>query len=127
MTNPQHSIEVLNQLHELGIEIAVDDFGTGYSSLAYLKLLPISKLKIDKSFIMDMIEDDNDAMIVRSTIDLAHNLGMKVIAEGIEEEEILKLLAILGCNFGQGYFISRPVPENEFEKWIVHQHENYDS
>ena len=121
MTNPQQSIEVLNHLHELGIEIAVDDFGTGYSSLAYLKLLPLSKLKIDKSFIMDMIKDDNDAMIVRSTIDLAHNLGMKVVAEGIEEKEILELLSILGCNLGQGYFISSPMSDNNFEKWIVKQ------
>ena len=119
MTNPQQSIAVLNQLDKLGIEIAVDDFGTGYSSLAYLKLLPLSKLKIDKSFIMDMIEDDDDAIIVRSTIDLAHNLGMQVIAEGIEKKEILELLEILGCQLGQGYFISRPIPGKDFEKWIM--------
>ena len=119
MTNPQQSIEVLNQIHELGIEIAVDDFGTGYSSLAYLKLLPLSKLKIDKSFIIDMINDDDDAMIVRSTIDLAHNLGMQVIAEGIEEKEHLELLSILGCNLGQGYYISRPIPKNKFKNWII--------
>ena len=124
MTNPQQSIEVLNQLHNLGIEIAVDDFGTGYSSLAYLKLLPLSKLKIDKSFIMDMIDDDNDAMIVRSTIDLAHNLGMQVIAEGIEEKEILELLSILGCKLGQGYYISRPISDNNFEKWVVKQNKH---
>lgn len=106
MTNPQQSIEVLNRLHQLGIEIAVDDFGTGYSSLSYLKLLPLSKLKIDKSFIMDMIKDENDAMIVRSTIDLAHNLGMQVVAEGIEKEEILDMLSHLGCKLGQGYFLA---------------------
>ena len=127
MTNPQQSIEVLNRLHESGIEIAVDDFGTGYSSLAYLKLLPLSKLKIDKSFIMDMIKDENDAMIVLSTIDLAHNLGMQVIAEGIEEKEILELLSVLGCNLGQGYFISRPISENDFEKWIVKQNKRIDN
>ena len=124
MTNPNQSIKVLNRLAELGIEIAVDDFGTGYSSLAYLKLLPISKLKIDKSFIIDMIEDDNDAIIVRSTIDLAHNLGMQVIAEGIEEKEILELLTILGCDLGQGYFINRPISDDSFEKWISHQEES---
>ena len=119
MTNPKKSIDILNQLDELGIEIAVDDFGTGYSSLAYLKQLPLSKLKIDKSFIMDMMEDDNDAMIVRSTIDLAHNLGMKVIAEGIEEKEMLDLLDILGCELGQGYFISRPKTEDDFKEWVL--------
>ena len=118
MTNPQQSIDILNRLDQLGIEIAVDDFGTGYSSLSYLKLLPLSKLKIDKSFIMDMIDDDNDAMIVRSTIDLAHNLGMEVIAEGIEEKEILELLEVLGCGLGQGYYISRPISGDDFKKWI---------
>lgn len=127
MTKPQQSIEVLNRLHELGIEIAVDDFGTGYSSLAYLKLLPLSKLKIDKSFIMDMIKDANDAMIVRSTIALAHNLGMKVIAEGIEEKEVLELLSILGCKLGQGYFISRPISDDDFEKWVVKQNKLIDN
>jgi len=121
MTNPKKSIDVLNQLDKLGIEITVDDFGTGYSSLAYLKQLPLSKLKIDKSFIMDMIHDDNDAMIVRSTIDLAHNLGMQVVAEGIEEKEHLELLTILDCELGQGYFISYPLPDDEFETWIVKQ------
>ena len=119
MTNPKKSIDILNQLNELGIEIAVDDFGTGYSSLAYLKQLPLSKLKIDKSFIMDMMKDDNDAMIVRSTIDLAHNLNMKVIAEGIEEIEMLELLTILGCESGQGYFISRPKSEDDLQQWIL--------
>ena len=124
MTNPQQSIEVLNRLDKLGIEIAVDDFGTGYSSLAYLKLLPISKLKIDKSFIIDMLKDDSDAMIVRSTIDLAHNLGMQVIAEGIEEKEILELLSILGCNLGQGYFISKPISKDDFKQWIIQQNKS---
>ena len=121
MTNPEKSIDVLNQLDKLGIEITVDDFGTGYSSLAYLKQLPLSKLKIDKSFIMDMIHDDNDAMIVRSTIDLAHNLGMQVVAEGIEEKENLDLLTILDCELGQGYFISHPLPDDEFETWVIKQ------
>ena len=119
MNNPQQSIKVLNRLDALGIEIAVDDFGTGYSSLSYLKLLPLSKLKIDKSFIMDMIESDDDAMIVRSTIDLAHNLGMQVIAEGIENKEILELLSILQCELGQGYYISRPIIDEDLEQWII--------
>ena len=127
MTNPQQSIEILNRLHELGIEIAIDDFGTGYSSLAYLKLLPLSKLKIDKSFIMDMIEDDNDAMIVRSTIDLAHNLGMQVIAEGIERKEVLELLSLLGCKLGQGHFISNPIPGDDFKQWLIKHNKHIDN
>ena len=119
MSNPQQSINVLNRLDALGVEIAVDDFGTGYSSLSYLKLLPLSKLKIDKSFIMDMIESDDDAMIVRSTIDLAHNLGMQVIAEGIEDRKILELLSILQCELGQGYYICRPIVDEGLKQWII--------
>ena len=119
MTNPKKSIDILNKLDQLNIEIAVDDFGTGYSSLTYLKRLPLSKLKIDKTFIMDMNNDENDALIVRSTIDLAHNLGMQVIAEGIEEEDSIELLAILGCELGQGYFISRPISDENFEQWVI--------
>ena len=121
MTNPQKTIDILNKLDKLGIEITVDDFGTGYSSLSYLKRFPLSKLKIDKSFIMDMIDNDNDALIVRSTIDLAHNLGMQVVAEGIENEESLELLTILGCELGQGYFISRPISSDNFKQWITKQ------
>lgn len=122
MTNPKKSIAILEKLAKLDIEIAVDDFGTGYSSLTYLKRFPISKIKIDKSFIMDMINDDNDAIIVRSTIDLAHNLGMKVIAEGIEEKESLDLLDILRCELGQGYYISPPISASDLEVWIA-QHQ----
>ncbi len=118
MTDPRKAIEVLSQLDEMGIEIAVDDFGTGYSSLAYLKQLPISRLKIDKSFIMDMKDNDNDAIIVRSTIDLAHNLGMQVVGEGIEDLESQQLLDMLGCEYGQGYYISKPLSQDDFEQWL---------
>ena len=121
MKNLNKSIDILNKLDKLNIEIAIDDFGTGYSSLTYLKRLPLSKLKIDKTFIIDMNEDENDAMIVRSTIDLAHNLGMQVIAEGIEIEDSIELLTILGCELGQGYFISRPVSDDIFEEWITNR------
>lgn len=96
MTKPKKTIDILHRLDELGIEIAVDDFGTGYSSLAYLKKPPLSKLKIDKSFIMDMIKDDNDAMIVRLTIELAHNLCMQIVAEG---KELKKRNAKTSFNF----------------------------
>lgn len=123
MKNPNQSIEVLNQLNELGIDISVDDYGTGYSSLSYLKKLPISKLKIDKSFIIDMMENDSDAMIVRSTIDLARNLGMDVIAEGIETNETLELLSILSCRLVQGYYICKPISGEAFQLWALNKNE----
>ena len=92
----------------MGLRIAIDDFGAGFSSLGYLKRLPVDELKIDKSFVMDMIVNDNDAVIVRSTIDLAHNLGLKVVAEGVENEEIYDLLKILRCDTVQGFYLSKP-------------------
>lgn len=117
MSDPKQAIQVLTQLDAMGINISVDDFGTGFSSLAYLKQLPIDELKIDKSFVMDMLKNDNDAVIVRSTIDLAHNLGMRIVAEGVESQEMLDLLEILSCDFAQGYHISRPIPGAEFSAW----------
>ncbi len=118
MSDIEVAQRVLQEISDMGITISVDDFGTGSSSLAYLKKLPIDNLKIDKSFVIDMVHDENDAVIVRSTIDLAHNLGRGVIAEGIETEETLELLQILGCDSGQGYYISRPLPAVEFERWL---------
>ncbi|MDP2793879.1 MAG: EAL domain-containing protein [Sulfurisoma sp.] len=113
-----HSVERLRELRQAGFRIAIDDFGTGYSSLAYLKKLPLHTLKIDKSFVMDMDKDENDAVIVRSTIDLAHNLGYQVVAEGIESRDTLELLQILRCNGGQGFHISRPLPANALASWL---------
>jgi EAL domain-containing protein (putative c-di-GMP-specific phosphodiesterase class I) len=115
----EHVSPILEQLDRLGIHIAIDDFGTGYSSLAYLKKLPLHTLKIDKSFVFDMVKDDNDAVIVRSTIDLAHNLGYQVIAEGIENQDTLDLLRTLGCDGGQGCHISHPLPSDEFIQWLA--------
>jgi len=106
--------QMLTQISEVGVSIAIDDFGTGYSSLAYLKKLPLNTLKIDKSFVMDMVDDENDTAIVRSTIDLAHNLGLSVVAEGIESAEIVNLLVELGCDGGQGYHFSKPQPPEKF-------------
>ena len=103
----------LEELRRIGIRIAIDDFGTGYSSMLHLKELPVSELKIDKSFVMHMIENENDAVIVRSMIDLSHNLGLKVVAEGIEDKNTLEILQILGCDSGQGYYFSRPVKESD--------------
>ncbi len=119
MANPARALATLERLNDLGVQIAIDDFGTGYSSLSYLKRLPVDKLKIDKSFVMHMNEDDNDAMIVRSTIDLAHNLGLEVVAEGVESHEALELLRILDCDAAQGYFISRPLPAAVLEEWLT--------
>ena len=117
MDDPVRAQHTLESLHALGAELSIDDFGTGYSSLAYLKQLPVDELKIDKSFVMNMEHDANDAKIVRSTIDLGHNLGLRVVAEGIESEQAWALLAHMGCDSGQGYFMSRPIPADEFAAW----------
>jgi diguanylate cyclase (GGDEF)-like protein len=101
---------VLNRLNEMGLRLAIDDFGTGYSSLAYLRNLPVHAIKIDRSFVMGMSEDASDATIVRSTIDLAHNLGLEVVAEGVESQEVWDALRAEGCSLAQGYFIAKPAP-----------------
>ena len=106
----------------MGIKISVDDFGTGFSSLGYLKRLPVSELKIDKSFVTDMTRDENDAVIVRSTIDLAHNLGLTVVAEGVEDQDTWDLLQILGCDIAQGYMLSKPICATDFWMWLKARH-----
>jgi len=111
MDDAQRAMLTLEQLRKLGFRLSIDDFGTGYSSLAYLKRLAVDELKIDKSFVLAMERDHDDAKIVRSTIELAHNLGLTVVAEGIETVRTWKLLAALGCDEGQGYCIARPMPE----------------
>ena len=117
MDDPIRAQNTLESLHALGAELSIDDFGTGYSSLAYLKQLPVDELKIDKSFVMNMEHDANDAKIVRSTVDLGHNLGLRVVAEGIESQQAWDLLSQMGCDSGQGYLMSRPIPANEFGAW----------
>ena len=118
MDDPQRALQTLEQLSRLGFRLSIDDFGTGYSSLAYLKRLPVDELKIDRSFVMAMERDLDDARIVRSTIELAHNLGLSVVAEGLETLRTWKLLAALGCDEGQGFFIARPMPETQFVEWL---------
>ena len=118
MTDPRRAMAILTKLSQIGVRLSVDDFGTGYSSLAYLKQLPVSALKIDKSFVMTMSEDDGNAMIVQSTIDLGHNLGLQVVAEGVESEKVYSELARLGCDYGQGYFLSRPLPAPKMTRWL---------
>jgi len=119
MADPEKTISKLSDIDNMGVRIAIDDYGTGYSSLSYLKKLPVYELKIDKSFVMQMDLDENDAIIVRSTIDLAHNLGLKVVAEGVESKEINDLLLILGCDTSQGYHWAKPMPPNELETWLI--------
>ncbi|HEY9051518.1 MAG TPA: EAL domain-containing protein, partial [Gammaproteobacteria bacterium] len=115
--------EILNRLRDRGIKLSIDDFGTGYSSLSRLRKLPVSELKIDRSFVMDMIRNPDDEVIVRSTIDLAHNLGLTVIAEGVENEMVLERLGELGCDIAQGYHISKPVPAEQLEKFIKNKYQ----
>lgn len=118
MDDPVRAEVTLHKLAQMGLNIAIDDFGTGYSSLAYLKRLPVQALKIDKSFVMNMVQDENDAVIVRSTIDLGHNLNLKVVAEGIENSVAWDMLAAMGCDDGQGYFMGKPMPVKEYAAWL---------
>jgi diguanylate cyclase (GGDEF)-like protein len=119
MDQPARALDVLNALADLGIELAIDDFGTGYSSLAYLQRLPVLQLKIDRSFVTHLSENDSDAAIVRSTIDLGHSLALTVVAEGVEDERSMDLLASAGCDLAQGYHVARPMPGDQIEGWIA--------
>lgn len=121
MDDPLRAEAMLNRLSQQGFKLSIDDFGTGYSSLGYLKRLPVDELKIDRSFVIGMQGDENDATIVRSTIDLAHNLGLTVVAEGVENAAILEQLRALACDEAQGYHISRPMPLDDFFAWHARQ------
>ena len=125
MDDPERAQNTLRRLSAQGFKLSIDDFGTGYSSLAYLKQLPVSELKIDKSFVMGMEKDESDAKIVRSTIDLAHNLGLRVVAEGVENALIMERLRELECDEAQGYFMSKPVPAPEMLAWRERWHAEY--
>jgi diguanylate cyclase (GGDEF)-like protein len=118
MDDPERALSTLEHLHAMGFKLSIDDFGTGYSSLAYLKRLPVDELKIDKSFVMAMERDLDDARIVRSTIELAHNLGLSVVAEGLETAKAWAMLSRLGCDEGQGYYICKPMPQEQFIDWV---------
>lgn len=115
LSDYEHVFDSLTHIRSLGIELSIDDFGTGYSSLSRLKRLPVNELKIDQSFIKDMEDNADDQIIVKSIIDLAHNLGLSVVAEGVETRNILNQLNLLGCDVAQGYLISKPIPEKQFE------------
>ncbi|MDQ3915973.1 MAG: EAL domain-containing protein [Actinomycetota bacterium] len=118
MADARRALAVLSTLNSMGVGLAIDDFGTGFSSLSYLKRLPVREMKMDKSFVMKMAVDENDAAIVRSTIELGHNLGLRVVAEGVENEGIWQQLTALGCDLAQGYYLTRPVPADELEEWL---------
>jgi diguanylate cyclase (GGDEF)-like protein len=118
MNDPLIAIENIRKLSVMGIQMSIDDFGTGYSSMAYIQKLLVAKIKIDKSFVMDMGAHANDAVIVRSTIDLAHNLGLKAVAEGVENQEAWDKLCEMGCDSAQGYFMSKPLASEHFLEWV---------
>ena len=118
MKDADRAKKILNELDEMGIELSIDDFGTGYSSLAYLKQLPVDELKIDKSFVMDMMENENDAAIVKATIELAHAMGMRVVAEGVETELILMRLEKLGADIVQGFLIAKPMSSTDLSEML---------
>jgi diguanylate cyclase (GGDEF)-like protein len=118
MSDPQRVSDVLAGLRALGVRLSLDDFGTGQASLAYLKRLPLDEVKIDRAFVTSMAHDDGDAVIVRSTIDLARNLGLDVVAEGVETEDVLQALVGLRCGSAQGFYLSRPLPSDELSEWM---------
>lgn len=120
--NPESAIALLRKFKDDGFKISIDDYGTGYSSLAQLKQLPVNELKIDKSFVQRLETDEDDQIIVRSTIELAHNMGLSVVAEGIEDEYTLQWLAKCGCELAQGYFISRPQHSDIITPWLIEEH-----
>jgi diguanylate cyclase (GGDEF)-like protein len=121
MAQPERALEVIQKIHEMGFKLSIDDFGTGYSSLAYLKNLPIDELKIDQSFVRQLLDNPGDQAIVSSTIDLAHNLKLSVVAEGIEDEASAIWLREHGCDVGQGYFYARPMPADDFLAFAIAQ------
>jgi EAL domain-containing protein (putative c-di-GMP-specific phosphodiesterase class I) len=118
MADHRRATTILTRLNKMGVMLTIDDFGTGYSSLAYLQQLPVSTIKIDKSFVLTMENDTGNGTIVQSTIDLGHNLGLKVIAEGVESEDSFRQLASLGCDFGQGFYLSKPLSPDKATVWL---------
>lgn len=124
ISNTEHSIEIMHKLKKLGIALSIDDFGTGYSSLNYLKQFPVDYLKIDRSFVKDMLENDKDAAIVSAISNLGQNLNLGVVVEGVENEQQFEILKAIGCNIAQGFLFSHPLPADEFEKTILRGHVN---
>ena len=122
MGDPERAMEILTCLNRMGLRLSVDDFGTGYSSLAYLKRLPVHELKIDKAFVLGMMQDRHDAAIVRAAVDMGHNLGLVVVAEGVEDQQTWHGLGAIGCDAAQGYYMSRPIPAADLPRWLNESH-----
>jgi diguanylate cyclase (GGDEF)-like protein len=122
LDNSIETADILRHLDRSGVRLSVDDFGTGYSALSYLKSYPFDTLKIDKSFVQDVLNESDDASLVRAIINMAHSLGLKVVAEGVEEEAQTHFLRDEGCDYAQGYFYSRPMPEQQFTQWLETNH-----
>jgi len=118
MSEPDKAVLCIRQLHGLGVQVSIDDFGTGYTSMSQLKELLVAKIKIDRSFVKDMVSNHSDAIIVRTTLDLGHNLGFKVVAEGVENQQTWDELEALGCDSAQGFHMGRPLPADEFSEWL---------
>lgn len=119
MTQPEQVTQTLQQLRAYGVVLAMDDFGTGYSSLSYLKQLPLHKVKIDQSFVRDVLSDDKDALFVQLVTDLAHRLSLTVVAEGVESAGQARALIASGCDKLQGFWLARPMPADQVEGWLV--------
>jgi EAL domain-containing protein (putative c-di-GMP-specific phosphodiesterase class I) len=124
MQDADKALTVMHGLRQRGFQLAVDDFGTGYSSMAYLKKLPLNELKIDKAFVLNLAETQEDMLIVRSIIELGHNLGFKIVAEGLENVASLKILDQMHCDMVQGYWISKPMPDCDFVAWLSNREGN---
>lgn len=118
MVHPEEAMRVMRELSTAGFRLSIDDFGTGYSSLAYLKQLPVKELKIDRTFVMEMSKNNNDQVIVNTTLQMGHNLGLEIVAEGIEDQATLDSLTSMKCDLAQGYHIARPMPESDFINWL---------
>jgi len=115
------TIQTLESLECFGVQMALDDFGTGYSSLSYLKKLPVHELKIDRSFVIDLLTDKEDLAIVEASIAIAKQFKLRTVAEGIEDEQTLTQLKSMGCDIAQGYHIQKPLPADKFEEWLAQQ------
>ncbi|MFQ5684603.1 MAG: putative bifunctional diguanylate cyclase/phosphodiesterase [Candidatus Binatia bacterium] len=122
MANPARTMENLTSMSHMGLQISIDDFGTGHSSMAYLKKLPVHEIKIDQSFVMNMAVDKDDVVIVRAMIDLGHRLGLKVVAEGVENQKTQTMLSTFNCDTAQGFHISTPIPASEITRWLTESH-----
>jgi len=119
MRDPEGALAVLRELHAAGVRLSLDDFGTGYSSMTYLRQLPVAELKVDRSFVRDLAAESADTVLVRSAVDLGHNLGLSVVAEGVEDASTLRALQDLGCDIAQGFYVARPMPNDEFDAWLA--------